>query len=75
MAIDEVLSLFGTSLFISRPFTCYLQTEGKAERVGFEPTRRFNTAYAISSPKTYVLARSIASAKLALLQDFLGFVD
>ena len=29
----------------------------------------------IFSPKTYVLARSIASAKLALLQDFLGFVD
>jgi hypothetical protein len=26
-----------------------LQTERKAERVGFEPTRRFNTAYAISS--------------------------
>jgi hypothetical protein len=29
----------------------YLQTEGKAERVGFEPTRRLNTAYAISSLK------------------------
>jgi hypothetical protein len=27
----------------------YLQTEGKAERVGFEPTRRFNTVHAISS--------------------------
>src|SRR5215218_4218460 len=27
----------------------YLQTEEKAERVGFEPTRRLNTAYAISN--------------------------
>src|SRR5215203_6531146 len=27
----------------------YPQTKEKAERVGFEPTRRFNTAYAISS--------------------------
>jgi hypothetical protein len=27
----------------------YLQTKEKAERVGFEPTRRLNTAYAISS--------------------------
>ena len=29
----------------------YLQTEEKAERVGFEPTRRLNTAYAISNLK------------------------
>ena len=29
----------------------YLQTEGKAERVGFEPTRRLDTAYAISNLK------------------------
>ena len=29
----------------------YLQIGEKAERVGFEPTRRLNTAYAISSPK------------------------
>ncbi len=27
----------------------YLQTREKAERVGFEPTRRLNTAYAISN--------------------------
>ena len=27
----------------------YLQTKGKAERVGFEPTRRLQTVYAISS--------------------------
>ena len=27
----------------------YLQIKEKAERVGFEPTRRLNTAYAISS--------------------------
>src|SRR5215211_2425351 len=31
------------------PTTSYLQTERKAERVGFEPTRRLNTAYAISN--------------------------
>ena len=55
------------------PFTC--KQGVKAERVGFEPTRRFNTAYAISSPKTYVLARSILSAKSALLQGFLVFAD
>ena len=29
----------------------YLQTEEKAERVGFEPTRRLDTAYAISTLK------------------------
>src|SRR5215211_5789670 len=29
----------------------YLQTGEKAERVGFEPTRRLNTAYAISNLK------------------------
>jgi hypothetical protein len=33
----------------SRTFTSHLQTEEKAERVGFEPTRRLNTAYAISN--------------------------
>ena len=34
---------------IGEVFHVYLRTEEKAERVGFEPTRRFNTAYAISS--------------------------
>ncbi len=74
-AVNEVPSLFETSLSTSRSFTFYLQTEEKAERVGFEPTRRFNTAYAISSPKTCLLARSILSAKIADLQGFCGFVD
>ena len=49
LAVNEVSSYFGTSLFASRTFTFYLQTEEKAERVGFEPTRRLNTAYAISN--------------------------
>src|SRR5215216_3361567 len=31
--------------------TFYLQKTEKAERVGFEPTRRLNTAYAISNLK------------------------
>jgi hypothetical protein len=39
--------------------TFYLQTEYKAERVGFEPTRRLNTAYAISNPRSYVTVRII----------------
>ena len=41
----------------------------KGERVGFEPTRRFNTAYAISSPKSHVLLRTVASDNLPDLQD------
>jgi hypothetical protein len=49
LAVNEVLSYFGTSLCASKSSTFYLQIEGLAERVGFEPTRRFNTAYAISS--------------------------
>jgi hypothetical protein len=34
----------------------YLRIKKEAERVGFEPTRRLNTAYMISSPNSYVLA-------------------
>src|ERR671911_174091 len=33
----------------SKVIVFYLQNKQMAERVGFEPTRRFNTAYAISS--------------------------
>src|SRR5918995_952338 len=33
----------------SKVIVFYLQNKAKAERVGFEPTRRLNTAYAISS--------------------------
>src|ERR687897_3271642 len=33
----------------SKVIVFYLQNKEKAERVGFEPTRRLNTAYAISS--------------------------
>src|ERR671911_416763 len=33
----------------SKVIVFYLQIKEKAERVGFEPTRRLNTAYAISS--------------------------
>jgi hypothetical protein len=39
----------GASLLTLQVATFYLQTEEKAERVGFEPTRRLQTAYAISS--------------------------
>ena len=51
LAINDILSQFGTSFSPCRISTFYLQIEGKAERVGFEPTRRLNTAYAISNPK------------------------
>jgi hypothetical protein len=42
-------ALRSLSIIILPPlrFTC--KHKGKAERVGFEPTRRLNTAYAISS--------------------------
>jgi hypothetical protein len=59
LAVNEVPSYLGTSLFTSRSFTFYLQTEEKAERVGFEPTRRLNTAYVISNPRSYVTVRII----------------
>jgi hypothetical protein len=49
LAVIEVPSQLGTSLFTSRSFTFYLQSNDEAERVGFEPTRRLNTAYAISN--------------------------
>jgi hypothetical protein len=49
LAVNKVPSQLGTSLFTSRSFTFYLQSNDEAERVGFEPTRRLNTAYAISN--------------------------
>jgi hypothetical protein len=49
LAVIEVPSQLGTSLFTSRSFTFYLQSNDEAERVGFEPTRRLDTAYAISN--------------------------
>jgi hypothetical protein len=73
-AVNEVPSLFETSLSTFRSYTFYLQTKGKAERVGFEPTRRFNTAYAISSCNPYVLTCSTPSTKSALLQGFQGLL-
>src|SRR5215211_1209893 len=39
----------GPSFPHSELIVFFLQTKEKAERVGFEPTRRLNTAYAISS--------------------------
>jgi hypothetical protein len=49
LAVDEIPSQFGTSFSPRGISTFYLQMAGKAERVGFEPTRRLNTAYAISN--------------------------
>jgi hypothetical protein len=46
----------------------YLQKVEKAARVGFEPTRRLNTAYSISNCDPYVATRSILSTKSADLQ-------
>jgi hypothetical protein len=43
--------------------------------VGFEPTRRFNTAYAISSRYPFVPTRTIPSAKSADLQGLSGFAE
>ena len=51
LAINDILSQFGTSFSPCRISTFYLQIEGKAEREGFEPSRRLNTAYAISNLK------------------------
>ena len=39
----------GPHFFYFEIIAFYLQIKEKAERVGFEPTRRLNTAYAISS--------------------------
>jgi hypothetical protein len=39
----------GPLFLSSRSSTFYPQNKGKAERVGFEPTRRLYAAYAISS--------------------------
>jgi hypothetical protein len=75
LAVNEVPSQFGTSHFTSRSFTFYLQNNDETERVGFEPTRRLNTTYAISNCDPYVLTRSIPSTKSADLQDFLGFAE
>src|SRR5918993_2853903 len=49
LAVDKVPSQFWTSFSPYRTSTFYLQTEEKAERVGFEPTRRLNTVYTISN--------------------------
>ncbi len=42
----------------------------RAERVGFEPTRRLDTAYAISNPNEYVPIRIAVSNNCAVLQAF-----
>ena len=39
----------GTIYSLHMPATFYLQIVEKAEREGFEPSRRLNTAYAISN--------------------------
>jgi hypothetical protein len=49
---DDVDPLFFPFLrVVDDPAAFYLQTLEKAEREGFEPSRRLNTAYAISNPK------------------------
>src|ERR671910_1151420 len=66
-------------LFTSRTFTFYLQTEGKAERVGFEPTRRLNTAYAISNlkmvPYQFCAGRPNLSHCVRLVWPLAAFVE
>ena len=48
-AVNEVPNELGTSFSPCRSSAFHLQNIEKAERVGFEPTRRLNTAYAISN--------------------------
>jgi hypothetical protein len=49
VAVNQAPANFGTFPPYPLPPKICLQTEEKAERVGFEPTRRLNTAYAISN--------------------------
>ena len=84
-AMDEALGWSGCStyrpqialaphFFYFEIIAFYLRIKEEAERVGFEPTRRLNTAYAISSPNSYGLACPRVSGNWAYLSDFRRFL-
>jgi hypothetical protein len=69
----------GSLRLLGAPTTFYLQTKGRAERVGFEPTRRLDTAYAISNleraPYQFRARRPNLSHCVRLVWPLAAFVE